>query len=155
MDHETANIYVRQMTPDRIGERAKVGVPLRTGSHHVITLYGRTQDGEYKEVLRQKYSSQYPDLEIDAHTGDIIQQRTTSPAYGGVLERYGVVRGPNFIDWGSDASWPVDFGPIGDTTRRSYRSPVTPEQRKRINPGGPPVSGGATRGSRGTSGGSG
>jgi hypothetical protein len=123
MNYEAAYTYVGHIAPKVLDTRVKVAVPTNTGTHHTIVLFRRTSDGEYEESWRESCPSQVRDLEIDAEIGSIVYQRTTSPASGETLERYGVVCGDRCIDWGSDADWIVDFGPMGDVTRRGLRSP--------------------------------
>ncbi len=150
MNEPTARSYVERGKPENLGDGVNVGVPLRTGSHHTIVLFTRANDGGYVEGYNGKHPSAMDDLELSARVGDIIYQRTTSPASAGVLERYGVVVGERGMDWGSDADWVVDFGPMGDVTRRGLRSPTAsvPEHRGRIiAPSGEEAVGGAVEGS--------
>ena len=111
------------MWSETLDTRDKAPVPIDMGTPHTMVLFGRTPNGEYEESWRESYSSQFRNLEIDAEIGNIVYQRTTSPVSGETLERYGMVRGDRHVDWGSDADWIVDFGPMGDVTRRGLCSP--------------------------------
>ena len=126
MNYKAAHTYARRITPETLGTRVKVAVPVNAGTHHKIIVFGRTQNGgEYEERWRESYPSQVRDLEIDVEIGSIVYQRTTSPASGEALERYGVVNSNRHVDWGSDANWVTDFGPVGYVTRRGLRSPFS------------------------------
>ncbi len=157
MNYKAAHTYARRITPETLGTRVKVAVPVNAGTHHTIIVFGRTQNGgEYEERWRESYPSQVRDLEIDVEIGSIVYQRTTSPASGETLERYGVVCGDRHIDWGSDADWIVDFGPMGDVTRRGLRSPSSYFRVKReriLAPTGEEAVGGAVEEAGHTSGG--
>lgn len=158
MDYETAHVYPGHMSPDALGERVEVGVPMRTGTHHTIALYERAPDGEHRESWRGGHPTRMGDLEIEARVGDVLYQRTTSPASAGALERYGMVLGDHEIDWGSDADWVVDFGPMGDATRQGLRSPTASPDVKRgrvTASDGAEVVGGAVEGTESAGGGSG
>jgi len=158
MNYETARLYLGGMSPEAFGERVEVGIPLRTGTHHTIALYERTPEGEHRESWREVRPTRIGDLEIEAQIGDVVYQRTTSPASAVPLERYGTVLGDQEIDWGSDADWIVDFGPVGDATRRGLRSPTAfPDiNRGRVTASdGEEVVGGAVEGAESAGGGSG
>jgi hypothetical protein len=132
MNYKAAHTYARRIIPETLDTRVKVAVPVNTGTHHTIVIFGRTPNGgEYKERWRESCPSQVRDLEIDAEIGSIVYQRTTSPACGEPLERYGVVNSDRHVDWGSDANWLADFGPVGDVTRRGLRSPFSHSRAKR------------------------
>lgn len=131
MNYETARASLRRMDSETLGERVEVGVPVRTGTHHTVALYERGPNGDYRESWRRSHPTRIRDLEIEARVGDVVYQRTTSPASAVVLERYGAVLGDHRIDWGSDADWVVDFGPMGDVTRRGLRSPTASPDIKR------------------------
>lgn len=158
MDYETAREYLKRMNPEALDERVKVRIPIQTGTYHTITLFKQASNGEYRQSWRRSYSTRVQDLEIEAQVGDIVCQRTTSPASAVLLERYGAVRGDRGIDWGSDADWVVDFGPMGDATRRGLRSPTASPDIKHgriIAPDGEEVVGGAVEGTESAGGGSG
>lgn len=131
MDYETARAYFGRMKPGALGERVEVGVPMRTGTYHTIALYEWISDEEHQESWREGHPTRVRDLRIEARVGDVVYQRTTSPASAMPLERYGTVLGDHEIDWGSDADWIVDFGPMGDVTRRGLRSPTASPYVKR------------------------
>lgn len=159
MNYDTARAYAKRLVPEVRNDRIKVRVPVKTGTHHKVVLLEGTPTGAYEESWRKKCPSAVRDLEIEANVGSIVYQQTTSPASAEPLERYGVVLGNRHIDWGSDADWVVDFGPMGDVTRRGMRSPSSSfrVQRGRVlTPGGDGENvGGAAEGSPGTSHGSG
>ncbi len=158
MDYETARVYLGGMSPEAFGKRVEVGIPLRTGTHHTIALYERTPEGEHRESWREVRPTRIGDLKIEAQIGDVVYQRTTSPASAAPLERYGAILGDHEIDWGSDADWIVDFGPVGDATRRGLRSPTAfPDiKRGRVTASdGEEVVGGAVEGAESAGGGSG
>lgn len=158
MNEETARSYVERRIPKNLGDGVNVGVALRTGSHHTIVLFSRENGGEYVKGYNGKHPSAMRDLEIAARVGDVIYQRATSPASAQVLERYGMVLGSWHIDWGTDSDWVVDFGPMGDVTRRGLRSPTSSPRIKRdrvFSPDGEEATGGATENAGGTSHGSG
>lgn len=157
MNDEAARLYVERMNQEDIGAWVSARVPLTTGSHHTIVVFSRESDGKYSESFSGKHSAGMRDFELEVRVGDIVYQRVTSPASANVLERYGVVLGDQHIDWGSDADWVVDFGPMGDVTRRGLRSPASSYRAQRgraIAPSGEEVVGAASQ-STGTSGGSG
>ena len=132
MNYEVARTYARRIIPQTLDKRVKVTVPVNTGTHHTIVIFERTPNGgEYEESWRESYPSQVRDLEIDVEIGSIVYQRTTSPGSGETLERYGVVNSARHVDWGSDAEWVPDFGPMGDVTRRGLRSPSSYSRAKR------------------------
>lgn len=131
MNCEAAQTYAARMDSANVGKRVRVSVPLNTGTHHTVVLLERGSNGEYKESWRARYPSRLSVVEMDAKAGDIVYQRTTSPASADVLERYGVVRGDRDVDWGVDADWVVDFGPMGDVTRRGLRSPSASRDARR------------------------
>lgn len=158
MDYETARVYLGRVSPEALGERVEVGIPIRTGTHHTIALYGRTLDGEHRESWHRGHPTRMGDLKIEAQVGDVLYQRTTSPASAVPLERYGTVLGDHEIDWGSDADWAVDFGPMGDATRRGLRSPTASPSIKRgrvTTSDGQEAVGGAVEGAESAGGGSG
>lgn len=158
MDYETAHKYLKHMSLKALGERVKVRIPIRTGTHHTITLFQQASDGEYLQGWRRSYRTRVQDLEIEAQVGDLVCQGSTSPASAAPLERYGVVTGNHAIDWGSDADWVIDFGPMGDATRRGLRSPTASLDVKRgriIAPDGEEAVGGAVEGTESAGGGSG
>ncbi len=158
MDYETACASLARMDPEALGGRVKVGVPIRTGTHHTVALYEQTANGEHRESLRKSQLTSIRDLEIEARVGDVVYQRATSPASAVPLERYGAVLGDHEIDWGSDADWVVDFGPMGDATRRGLRSPTASPDVKRgrvTSSEGEEVVGGAVEGAESAGGGSG
>ena len=158
MDYETACVYLGDMSLEAFGKRVEVSIPLRTGSYHTIARYERTPDGEHRESWRRGHHTRVVDLEIEARVGDVVYQRTTSPASAVALERYGMVLGDHEIDWGSDADWVVDFGPMGNATRRGLRSPTASPNVKRgrvTSPDGAEVVGGAVEGAESAGGGSG
>ncbi len=158
MDYETARVYLGRMSPEALGDWVEVGVPMRTGTHHTIALYKQTPDGEHRESWRGGHPTSITDLEIKAQVGDVVYQRTTSPASAVPLERYGTVLGYHEIDWGSDADWVVDFGPVGDATRRGFRGPTAFPDIKRgrvTSSDGEEVVGGAVEGAESAGGGSG
>lgn len=158
MDYQTACVYLGGVSPEAFGERVEVGIPLRTGSYHIIARYERTPDGEHRESWREGYPTRVVDLEIEAQIGDVVYQRTTSPASAVLLERYGAVLGNHEIDWGSDADWVVDFGSMGEVTRRGLRSPTASPGVKRgrvTTSDGEEVVGGAVEGAESAGGGSG
>lgn len=149
MNYETARTYARRIAPETLDTRVKVTVPVNTGTHHTIIIFGRTLNGEeYEESWRESCPSQVQDLEIDAEIGSIVYQRTTSPASGEILERCGVVCGDRYIDWGSDGDWVVDFGSMDDVTRRGLRGPSSYFRAKRarvVAPTGEEAAGGAVQ----------
>ena len=132
MDYKAARAYARRIAPEKLGTRVKVSVPINAGTHHTIALLRRDSNGEYEQDWRGSYPSGVRALQVGAETGSVVYQRTTSPASAEALERYGVVRGDGRVDWGSDADWIVDFGPMGDVTRRGLRSPSS---HLRVKPG--------------------
>lgn len=145
MNDEAARLYAKRMSTERLGERVSVEVSLATGSHHSIVVFARREDGEYEEGPRDGYASGPRALVLEAGVGDIVYQRTTSPANAEVLERYGVVLGERRTDWGSDADWVVDFGPMGDATRRGLRGPTASAEPRRDGvPGTGSTSGGGS-----------
>lgn len=155
MNDDTARSYGGRMRQEGLGAGVSVGVPLRMGTHHTITVLSRESGGEYGEGCSVKHPSRMRALEVEARVGDIIHQRVTSPASAGVLERFGVVLGEERIDWGSDADWVVDFGPMGDVTRRGLRSPsasYSPQRGRIVGSSGEEVVGGAVPGVSTTSG---
>ena len=157
MNGEAARLYTERIKQGNLGAWVSVGVPLTTGSYHRVMIYSRGSDGDYEESFSDQHPSRLRELELEVRVGDIIYQRVTSPASANVLERYGVVLGDRHIDWGSDADWIVDFGPMGDVTRRGLRSPASSyraQQGRTISPAGNEVVGSASQ-SAGTSGGSG
>lgn len=156
MNYETARAYARRVSDGSSRERVVVEVPVRTGTHHTIVLFERDSEGNHSESWRDGFPSRMRDVELEARVGDIVYQRTTSPASGDVLERYGVVRGDHDIDWGVDADWVVDFGPMGDVTRRGLRGPSASRPMKRGRTTAAPgkeVVGGAVPGAGSTAGG--
>jgi hypothetical protein len=157
MNYETARTYARRIAPETLDTRVKVTVPVNTGTHHTIIIFGRTPNGgEYEESWRESCPSQVRDLEIDVKLGSIVYQRTISPASGETLERYGVVNSDRHVDWGSDADWVTDFGPVGDVTRQGLRSPSSHSRAKReriLAPTGEEAVGGAVEEAGHTSGG--
>lgn len=158
MDYEMACSSLARMDSETLGVRVKVGVPIRTGTHHTIALYEQTASGEHRVSWRKSQLTRVRDLEVEARVGDIVYQRTTSPASATPLERYGTVLGDCQIDWGSDADWVVDFGSMGDATRRGLRSPTASPHVKRgwvTSPDGEEVVGGAVEGAESAGGGSG
>jgi hypothetical protein len=156
MNYEAAHTYAGRMASETLDTRVKVPVPINTGTHHTIVLFRRSPNGEYEESWRECCPSQVQDLEIDAEIGSIVYQRTTSPASGEILERYGVVCGERHVDWGSDADWVADFGPMGDVTSRGLRSPSSYFRAKReriLAPTGEEAVGGVVEETGHTSGG--
>ena len=132
MNYEEAHAYTDRMESEALDTRVRVAVPISTGTHHTIVIFGRTPNGEeYEESWRESCPSQVRDLEIDVEIGSIVYQRTTSPASGKTLERYGVVSSDRRVDWGPDADWVTDFGPVGDVTRRGLRSPISHSRAER------------------------
>ncbi len=125
MNYETARAYVGRVYPKAPEERVSVTIPISTGTHHTIAVYERTPTGEYGEIWHEEYPSRIRELEIETKIGNIVFQHTTSPASAELLERYGVVVGDHRVDWGSDADWVVDFGPMGEVTRRGLRAPTS------------------------------
>ena len=132
MNYEAARTYAKRIIPETPDTRVTVAVPVNTGTHHTIAIFGRTPNGgEYEEIWRESCPSQVRDLEIDVEIGSIVYQRTTSPVSGKTLERYGVVSSDRRVDWGPDADWVTDFGPVGDVTRRGLRSPFSHSRAER------------------------
>lgn len=123
MNDEAARLYVERMNQKGLGVPASVKAPLTAGSHHTIVVFSREPGGEYSESYSGKHPAGVRGLDLDLRAGDIVYQRVTSPASAQTLERYGVVLGDDNVDWGVDADWVVDFGPMGDVTRRGLRSP--------------------------------
>lgn len=148
MNREAVAAYIMTMDPAESGGKVRVRVPIHTGTRHTITVYHPTANGVYEAAWRQKHASHVKDLEIEAGIGDIVVQRTISPSSADALERSGVVAGECCIDWGTDADWVVDFGPMGDVTRRGLRSPTASfaADRRRMVATGTEVSGGAVEG---------
>ena len=158
MDQMTAHAQSERVMLQEPGVRVRVGVPLRTGTHHTVALFGPNPSDGYEEVWRERYPSRVRDLEVEAEVGSIVYQRTTSPASAEVLERYGVVLGDGRVDWGSDADWVVDFGPMGDVTRRGLRSPSASfvvQRGRLLSRDGEEAVGGAVEGTESAGGGSG
>jgi hypothetical protein len=154
MNYEAAHARARHLHSASPEERVVVEVPVRNGTHHTITLFERTRTGEYEQAWSEKTPTRLAGIEIRARVGDIVYQRSTSPASGDPLERYGVVAGDGHIDWGADADWVVDFGPMGDATRRAPRKPVSPFRSRLFAPSSSEeVVGGAVREAASTSGG--
>lgn len=156
MNDEAARSYVERMNQRDLGAWVNVKVPLAVGSHHTIVVFSRESGGEYSESYSGKHPSGVRGLDLDLRIGDIIYQRVTSPASAQTLERYGAVLRDHHVDWGSDADWVVDFGPMGDVTRRGLRSPSSSIKAQRgrvLTPQGEEAVGGAVPGVGGTSGG--
>lgn len=158
MNDDVARAYAARLAPNGGGARVRVRIQLNTGTHHTLALLGTAANGGYEEVWREGYPTRMRDVELDAPVGGIVHQRTTSPASAEVLERYGVVVEDGTVDWGADADWVVDFGPVGDTTRRGLRSPTASVRENRgrtFAPSGEAADGGAVEGSGTASHGSG
>ncbi|AHY47312.1 Hypothetical Protein RradSPS_2029 [Rubrobacter radiotolerans] len=154
MNGDVARAYAASMTSDKGASRVRVSIQLNTGTHHTLALLESTGEDGLKEVWRESFPTRMEAVELDAPVGGIVHQRTTSPASAEVLERYGVVLGDGILDWGTDADWVVDFGPVGDATRRGLRSPTASFNVKRgrtFAPSGDEVAGGAVEGTPTTS----
>lgn len=144
MDYGTAIIRTTQ-----------IEVAIDTGTHHKLTLYGGSPDGGYEELWSKVYPSRVSGLQIEATAGSIIHQRALSPASSEPLERYGVILPQGNVDWGTQADWVIDFGPVGTTTRRGLQSSTSsaPVKRGRVfAPHGEEVVGGAVSDASTTSG---
>lgn len=125
------------------GEEVTVSITIATGTYHRLTLYRRASDGSYEQAWSDGYPSRVGGVELEADTGSIIQQRTVSPASADPLERYGVVLPEGKVDWGTEADWGVDFGPVGAVTHPGPHSLTSPVRRGRVfTPHGDEVVGG-------------
>lgn len=153
MNYEAALTYAAHQAPAKAGETVTVSVPINTGTHHTVSILERTSNGEYEETRRDRYPSGPRQVEIVANAGDIIHQRTTSPASADPLERYGVVLDNHHVDWGSDADWVVDFGPMGAVTRRKHNPWPRVKRGRVITPHGEEAVGGAVQEAGSTAGG--
>lgn len=143
MDFRTAKLRAGGYEP---GEKVKVGVDLATGTLHRLTLYRKIPNGSYEKSREEGYPSRAGQVELDAEAGNIVHQRTLSPASAEPLDRYGVVLPGGRLDWGTEVGRLVDFGPVGSATRPGFHAPAPaiPVSRGRVFVGkGDEVVGGA------------
>lgn len=153
MNYEAARLRARNLPAAAIGERVTVSIVARAGTHHILSRFSGGPEGEHEQSWSEKVPARIADVVLEAQVGDIIYQRSISPARAQALERYGVVTAEGHLDWGSDANPTLDFGPMGDVTRRSPRRALSPFRSRLIAPDGLEAVGGAVRDAGGTSGG--